>query len=67
MDGNTALVHRGAERIARRMSEILGEPITTDMVYGWRAAGKLNCHEIGGSIAISEARLLEDLSGKDAA
>lgn len=65
MDGNsTPLIHRTAERIAKRMSEILGETISVDQVYAWRHKGLLHTYELGGTIAITEMQLLQDLSGK---
>jgi hypothetical protein len=55
-------VHRGASRIAARISEIFGEEFPESRVYQWRDAGKLRTFTIGANVCIRDDVLVEDLS-----
>jgi hypothetical protein len=60
-------VHRGAKKIAARISEILDEQFSETKVYQWRDAGKIRTYSIGPSICVRDDTLIEDLTGQSAA
>jgi hypothetical protein len=59
------LVHRGADKMARRAGQILDEPdFPTDRIYQWIDAGKIHgVFRIGTSIAITDDNLVASLTG----
>jgi hypothetical protein len=57
-------VHRGAKKIAARISEIFDEEFPEERVYQWRDTGKIRTFNIGPNICIRDDILIEDLTGQ---
>ena len=59
------LVHRGADKIARRAGQILDEPdFPAERIYQWIDAGKIQgVFRIGPQIAITDDNLVASLTG----
>jgi hypothetical protein len=57
------LIHRTAPKIAKRISEVLGENFPVERVYQWRDAGKIRTFNLGPNVCARDDTLIEDLTG----
>ena len=63
MPASAIIVHRTAPKIAKRISEILGEEFPPEKVYPWIKSGKIRSFHIGPNLCARDDFLVEDLTG----